>query len=704
MEQAKKKILHNRPIFYSFLALILSITATRFIFQLNVTYLVLISVALLALVGVLIYFKNFYFLLIIISVMLLGVCLFFIGVKTFEGKEYIGTQVVEARISDDIVNNIGKPEYKLVDVKINGKSESNMYATIYGYGEQLEVGDIITFESEIQNNKLFSLGSFYLSYYRDNAPYLVNVDIDDVQIIGRDFTLDERFRVKVKELLYESMGVENGVTAFAVLFGNTNDISDEVYDTYQNSGILHLLAVSGLNVTFLITLLGYILKLFKVNRWTNFLVCFFVLFIYIYLCGFAPSIVRAGIMGIIFLACSLSGKCYDGLNVLGLAGILTLVFSPLSALDNGFLMSYFCVLGIFTIHPVLSRGLRKFMPKFVADSFSISISSQIMILPFMASFYTNFNLLSFFLNLIVVPLFGIIYPILFVAAVLCVCMPFLDFILVLCGYGLSFVLLCANFFAGTSLVISLKPINAVVSAFMFAFLFSMSQYVMVKWQNRIVILNIFATLMLSFVLVFDFAPIAYKPSILYSYTYGYDMVIFTNSENHSLVVDGAWYNNINNGLNVIGANDVVGHVALNHTLSQKDMENLNSDYYFYNQNLTVYEGCEPLYSGYEYSFGGFAVSTIEYSSELVGLQIVFDDISCFVINDRCYYNLELATFIDALNFDYIIMNETALLFAPFSEEVVLTYANTPNSSQNYKDFGSMLLLLGENDYNLRRVD
>ena len=234
MEQAKKKILHNRPIFYSFLALILSITATRFIFQLNVTYLVLISVALLALVGVLIYFKNFYFLLIIISVMLLGVCLFFIGVKTFEGKEYIGTQVVEARISDDIVNNIGKPEYKLVDVKINGKSESNMYAIIDGYGKQLEVGDIITFESKIQNNKLFSLGSFYLSYYRDNAPYLVNVDIDDVQIIGRDFKLDERFRVKVKELLYESMGVENGATAFAVLFGNTNDISDEVYDTYQN--------------------------------------------------------------------------------------------------------------------------------------------------------------------------------------------------------------------------------------------------------------------------------------------------------------------------------------------------------------------------------------------------------------------------------------------------------------------------------------
>lgn len=702
--EAKKKILHNRPIFYSFLALILSITATRFIFQLNVTYLVLISVVLITLIGVLIYFKNFYLILIIISVMLLGVCLFFVGVKAFEGKEYVGTQVVEGRISDDIQNNAGKPEYKLVDVKINGKSESNMYAIIDGYGKNLQVGDIISFESEIQNNKLFNLGSFYLSYYRDNAPYLVNVKLSDIEVVGRNFKLDERFRVKVKDLLYGSMGTDNGATAFAVLFGNTNDINDEIYDAYQNSGILHLLAVSGLNVTFLVSLLGYILKLFKVNRWTNFLVCFFVLFAYIYLCGFAPSIVRAGIMGIIFLACSLSGKCYDGLNTLGLAGIITLVFSPLSALDNGFLMSYFCVFGILTIHPTLTKGLQKFLPKFIADSFSISISSQIMILPFMASFYTNFNFLSFFLNLIVVPVFGVIYPILFVVSILCACLPFLSFLLTFLGYGLSFVLLCANFFAGTSLAISLKPINAVVSAFMFAFFFSMSQYVMVAWKNKIVLLNIFATLMISFALVFDFAPIAIKPSILNSYTYDYNTVILTNSQNNSLVVDGPWFSAINNGLISENANNIVGHIALNYTLSQKDMEKLDSDYYFYNPSLSAYEGCEALTSNLEYSLGGFKFTRVDYNSTLIGVKIEFDGFSCFVLNGRISYNTSRAEFIDRQNYDYLLMGDVDDLLVPFEEEVVLTYDNVENSDHNFKDYGSMLLLLSEQDYNLRGID
>ena len=116
--EAKKKILHNRPIFYSFLALILGITMTRFVFNLNVTYLVLISVVLLGLLGTLIYFKNFYFILIFLSVILLGVCLFFIGTKVFEGNNYEGVQVVEARISDDIENSSGSSRYKLVDVKI----------------------------------------------------------------------------------------------------------------------------------------------------------------------------------------------------------------------------------------------------------------------------------------------------------------------------------------------------------------------------------------------------------------------------------------------------------------------------------------------------------------------------------------------------------------------------------------------------------
>ncbi len=704
MENTKKKILHNRPIFYSFLALLLGITASRYIFQLNSTYLALIITVVVGMVGFLVYFKNFYLILIFISAILLGFCLFYIALNIFEGKSYTGEQTVVGRISTDVSVESDTMEVKLVDVKINGESSKNIIATVENYDNTLTVGDIIIFQTEIGKNNLFSLGSFYLSYYRDNAPYNVSIDIDDITVIGSEIKLDERFKLKVKDLLYESMGSENGATAYAVLFGDTSDITDEVYDAYQDAGILHLLAVSGLNVTFLITLIGYILKFFKVNRWTNFLICFFVLFIYMYLCGFAPSIVRAGIMGIIFLASTLSGRCYDGLNTLGIAGILTLIFSPLSALDVGFLMSYFCVIGIFTIHPVLTKGLQKFLPKFVADSFSISISSLIMILPFMASFYTNLNLLSFFLNLIVVPLFGVIYPILFVACILCVCLPFLSFILVACGWGLSLIVLFANFFAGTSLIVSLKPINVIISALMLITLFGFSRYIMIKRKNRVYALSLSVLVLVSACLIFEGAPIATASSIVYSSRYNREVIVITNSQQKTLVVDGSYFSIINDALNVVNANNVVCHISLNNTLTQSTIEKLNSTYYLYNDNLTVYQGGENILPFFNYEIGGFEVWQVGYDT-FYGIGIEFDGIKCFVLYNGCGYNETIAEFIDDYDFDYVFLGQVEDIYADFSEENVITYYKLSNSTQSFEESGSMFFMLqNNNNYKLRRVD
>jgi len=91
----------------------------------------------------------------------------------------------------------------------------------------------------------------------------------------------------------------------------------------------------------LITLLGFLLKKIRVRGFLNFLICFVFLGVYVYLCGFTPSVLRAGVMGLVLLATKLSGKCYDGLNSLGLSGIVILLISPLFALDVGFQMSFF---------------------------------------------------------------------------------------------------------------------------------------------------------------------------------------------------------------------------------------------------------------------------------------------------------------------------------------------------------------------------
>lgn len=700
MEVKEKKYIHSRPIFYCFLALLLSINATRFIFNLNIPYLVLISVLILGLISFLLFFKKYVILLIIISTLLFGVCWFFLGVTMFEGKTYYGEQIVEARVTDDITYGDEKTSYLLEDVKINGKQEKNMYLDVTGEGINLGVGDVITFNANIGYNSLFNLGSFNLSAYRDSAPYWAEVDVSNIEVIDSYLKFDEKFRLKVKNLLYENMGASNVATAFAVLFGNTNDIKDDIYNSYKDAGILHLLAVSGLNVTFLITLLGFILKLFKVNRFTNFAVCFIVLMLYVYLCGFAPSILRAGIMGLVFLATKLSGKCYDGLNTLGLSGIFILLFSPLSALDYGFLMSYFCVLGIFTIHPILTKGLQKVFPKFVADSFSISISSQLAILPFMAGFYSTFNFLSFFINLIVVPIFSVLYPVLFVSVLISICLPFMSFLLTACGWVLSLIFLIAKFFATTSLTVNLKPFNVVITSILALIIFGLSNYVMLSWKGKGVLTISLSVLLTIFALVFTYIPLT-QVSILYSAYNDDELYIFTNSSNQSLVVDGGYYNNINNGLLCVNANNLIGYVNLKGNIYQDSMEKLGAGNYVCHAGTTSKSGSVILDYDKVYSVGDFDLKYVTFEGKLIGLEVDFDNYKNFILNGEL--TLEAMEYINYFNYDFLLIGKNIENIDIFDNENLISYYDT-GQGYSFSNDGSLYFILQNNNFVIRRVD
>ena len=700
MEVKERKYVHHRPLFYCFLALILSMNATRFIFNLNIEYLVLISVLIIGLFGFLLFYKQYLLLLLFFAVLLLGCGWYFLGVKTFEGNGYVGVQQIEAHVSDNIEEKRDYTEYLLKDVKINGKNEKNIYLRIYEENTILSCGDQISFQGEILYNSLFNLGNFNLSAYRDSAPYVVEISDENIEVLDNHLKFDESFRLKTKNLIYEAMGVENGSVAYAVLFGDTVDIGETTYDAYKDAGILHLIAVSGLNVTFLITLIGFILKIFKVKRFTNFLVCFFVLMIYTYLCGFAPSILRAGIMGIIFLATKLSGKCYDGLNSLGLAGIISIMFSPLSALDNGFLMSYFSVLGILFLNPVLSRLLSKVFPKVVAESFSVSISAQLAILPFLASYYTVFNFLSFFINLIVVPLFAVIYPVLFVSVLICFCLPFMDFLLALCGWGLELIVIIANFFAGTSLTVNLKPFNVLLSAIAMLSIFAVSNYVMVSWKGKGVLTLSLGTLFLLSALVFAYIPTT-QTSILYSINNQNNLVIFTNSSHKSLIVDGGYYSFINNGLNSIGAYEIAGHMSLSSELKQNDVELFGKANYLSHQKLSSTSGSLVCEYDKTYEVGDFKVKYVTFEENLIGLEVCFDNYRNFVL----YKNLteEQAEFLNEFNYDFIISLENYENLNIFDTETTIGYYGLVND-YSYQYDGNLYFILQDNNYFLRGID
>lgn len=702
MERKERKYINSRPLFYCFLALLVSIIATRFIFNLNIQYLVMMGMIIAVLLFYFCFTKHFMMLLCMLAVMLFGVCWFFVGVATFNSDDYVGEQVVQARVTEDISYYDYSTRVLLDDVSINGKTEKNMYLTIYDTDVVFNVGDIIVFSSEIEKNQLFSLGNFNSGYYRDNAAYSTTVNFENIAIIGNDIKLDESFRLKVKDTLYKAMGEENGATAYAVLFGSKTELDSDIYDAYQTAGIVHLLTVSGLHVGFLITLLGFILKLCKVNRVTNFIVCFLVLMVYAYLCGFAPSIVRAGVMGLVHLGAKLSGKCYDNLNTFGLAGLIILLCSPLSALDNGFLMSFFCVLGIFVLYPGLSKIFKKVFSKFAADSFAISIATQVAILPFLASFYSELNFLTFFVNLIVIPIFSVLYPVLFLSAIICLIFHFMSFLLMLCGYGFSGIYYIADFFSQTSLKVNLEPFNVAIFMVVCLIVFVVSNFFMGSWKVKTTLVSGFLGLITVLSLVFVYVPMS-GASVLYSFKYQNDLVAITTSQNQTLVVDGYDYDFIKNGLNSVNGKNLVGRLSLNTVLSTAENERLGLTTNFYHEKLNATEGYTLAEYNKVYSVAGFKFKYLAIDDRAVGLQVTFDGKDIFIIYDSVTFTDAVASFVADQNFDMLLLGNKSSNLEYFNDELVVTYGYS-GADYSYMENGSLNFLLDEDNFIYRSLD
>ena len=164
---------------------------------------------------------------------------------------------------------------------------------------------------------------------------------------------------------------------------------------------------------------------------------------------------------------------------------LTLLITPLSALDVGFLMSYACVASIFVLQKPIANVLKKILPNRIADLIAISLATQVGILPFLASFFSELNFLSFFANLIVVPFFGIVFPLLIVLVVLVLIIPPIGPVLMACQWGFVAIEYVANFFASTSFKIYLTPLDPMISCLIFLAAFACSYFLMAssffKW-------------------------------------------------------------------------------------------------------------------------------------------------------------------------------------------------------------------------------
>ncbi|TWE06515.1 competence protein ComEC [Neobacillus bataviensis] len=193
----------------------------------------------------------------------------------------------------------------------------------------------------------------------------------------------------------------------ALIFGDTNILDPELLSDYQRTGIVHLLAISGLHVTLFIGMIFFIGIRFGLTRqfMTNFLLI--LLPVYVVLTGSSPSVIRSCLMIALIL---ITEKWKHHLRLItidaiSLAFILYLFVSPMIIFDIGFQLSFLVSFAIILAAPEILKRYRGNGVKMVATS----VTAQLSAIPLLLYHYFELSLISIAANLLYIPLFSFVY-------------------------------------------------------------------------------------------------------------------------------------------------------------------------------------------------------------------------------------------------------------------------------------------------------
>lgn len=220
------------------------------------------------------------------------------------------------------------------------------------------------------------------------------------------------FLEKRNELLerLSDHGVDGSVYAVvaAMTLGDKSQLTNELRKTYAITGASHILALSGLHLGIIYTLLSLLLSR---RRWwiVSQVVIIVCIWLYVFLVGMTVSVVRSAVIITVYALLSLGHRDKMSVNTLAFAAIVMLLFNPLSLFDVGFQLSFLAVLAILLFYP-LFEGVwpQPFLMdhrvfKWLWTMLSVSCAAQIGVAPLIVYYFGRFSCFFLLTNLLVVP-------------------------------------------------------------------------------------------------------------------------------------------------------------------------------------------------------------------------------------------------------------------------------------------------------------
>ena len=317
--------------------------------------------------------------------------------------------------AENIINN---------DTTVNCKGKLLLYFAKDSTTNLLQYGDRILIHKNLQPIK--NTGNPGAFNYRQYAAFQQNYHT--VFLKEKDWVLlDKKNTDPLKQFIYTtrekvlytlqkniSAGKDELGIAEALLIGYTNDLDKDLVQAYSNTGVVHIIAISGMHLGLIYIMLVWLLARIpgiKKSKWLQGLLILACLWLFSLLTGGSASVLRSAVMfSFITLGKTLFTKNASIYNSLAASAFAMLVYNPYYLWDVGFQLSYLAVTGIVIFQKPMYNSIavnNKWLSK-IWEMTAITIAAQVLTFPVCIYYFHQFPNLFLITNLIAVPLSTII--------------------------------------------------------------------------------------------------------------------------------------------------------------------------------------------------------------------------------------------------------------------------------------------------------
>ncbi len=314
-------------------------------------------------------------------------------------------------------------------------------AKLYTYGKALSRGDVVSAVShlfEIENDPL----DFDEKGYNLSKGIEVTIESDEFSVVGRKSTplydVMENVNLFLDSIL-SSIGDESTYSLLSALFlGNSKRLDLEVKRDFARLGLSHALALSGMHITIVVTILGLGIDRLNIRKIFKQLLLAVITLFFVGMTGFSDSAMRAGLMVCLVYLLGFFGRRLNMTTSLFLSVTVICIFDPYSIFSLSLMLSFFAMLGCITSSRLFKRldfygKIKNKLLRYVIFTFVTSVFAVLFTLLITYASFGNVPALSPVTNILLAPIFTFL---IYLTPIYLVC-AFIPYISSLVGWFLT---------------------------------------------------------------------------------------------------------------------------------------------------------------------------------------------------------------------------------------------------------------------------